>query len=101
LLEIFGHFLLVLFGVELLETLKAFVKREVIHVRFVLEVALIVMAPDLVWNCGPNSCIRSGILLRAADQKRINPGAASGRLRESRPIEPLRPTPSTSKALDW
>jgi uncharacterized membrane protein (DUF373 family) len=26
LLEIFGHFLLVLFGVELLETLKAFVK---------------------------------------------------------------------------
>jgi uncharacterized membrane protein (DUF373 family) len=39
LLEIFGYFLLVLIGVELLETLKACVKKDVIHVRVVLEVA--------------------------------------------------------------
>ena len=44
LLEIFGYFLLVLIGVELLETLKAYVKKDVIHVRVVLEVALIAMA---------------------------------------------------------
>ena len=36
LLEIFGYFLLVLIGVELLETLKAYVKKDVIHVRVVL-----------------------------------------------------------------
>ena len=44
LLEIFGYFLLVLIGVELLETLKAYLKKDVIHVRVVLEVALIALA---------------------------------------------------------
>lgn len=44
LLEIFGYFLLVLIGVELLETLKAYLKKDAIHVRVVLEVALIAMA---------------------------------------------------------
>jgi uncharacterized membrane protein (DUF373 family) len=44
LLEIFGYFLLVLIGVELLETLKAYLKKDVIHIRVVLEVALIAMA---------------------------------------------------------
>ena len=44
LLEIFGYFLLVLIGVELLETLKAHLKKDVIHVRVVLEVALIALA---------------------------------------------------------
>jgi len=44
LLEIFGYFLLVLIGVELLETLKAYLKKDTIHVRVVLEVALIAMA---------------------------------------------------------
>src|SRR5208282_4029556 len=44
LLEIFGYFLLVLIGVELLETLRAYLKRDVIHVRVVLEVALIAVA---------------------------------------------------------
>jgi uncharacterized membrane protein (DUF373 family) len=44
LLEIFGYFLLVLIGVELLETLRAYIKKDVIHVRVVLEVALIAMA---------------------------------------------------------
>jgi uncharacterized membrane protein (DUF373 family) len=44
LLDIFGYFLLVLIGVELLETLRAYLKKDVIHVRVVLEVALIGMA---------------------------------------------------------
>ncbi|HEX8802383.1 MAG TPA: phosphate-starvation-inducible PsiE family protein [Terriglobales bacterium] len=48
LLEIFGYFLLVPIGVELLETLKAYVKKDVIHVRVVLEVALIAMARKLI-----------------------------------------------------
>jgi len=48
LLEILGYFLLVLIGVELLETLKAYLKRDVIHVRVVLEVALIAMARKVI-----------------------------------------------------
>jgi uncharacterized membrane protein (DUF373 family) len=48
LLEIFGDFLLVLIGVELLETLKAYLKKDVIHVRVVLEVALIAMARKVI-----------------------------------------------------
>ena len=48
LLEIFGYFLLVLIGVELLETLKAYLKKDVIHVRVVLEVALIAMARRVI-----------------------------------------------------
>ncbi|HXY06595.1 MAG TPA: phosphate-starvation-inducible PsiE family protein [Terriglobales bacterium] len=48
LLEILGYFLLVLIGVELLETLKAYLRRDVIHVRVVLEVALIAMARKVI-----------------------------------------------------
>lgn len=44
LLEIFSYFLLVLIGVELMETLKGYINHEVIRVRVVLEVALIAMA---------------------------------------------------------
>jgi uncharacterized membrane protein (DUF373 family) len=48
LLEIFGYFLLVLIGVELLETLKAYIRKDAIHVRVVLEVALIAMARKVI-----------------------------------------------------
>ena len=48
LLDIFGYFLLVLIGVELLETLKAYLKKDVIHVRVVLEVVLIAMARKVI-----------------------------------------------------
>ena len=48
LLEVFGYFLLVLIGVELLETLKVYVKKDVIHVRVVIEVALIAMARKVI-----------------------------------------------------
>ncbi len=44
----FGYFVLVLIGVELLETLKACLKMDVIHVRVVLEVALIAMARKVI-----------------------------------------------------
>ena len=48
LLEVFGYFLLVLIGIELLETLKAYFQKDVIHVRVVLEVALIAMARKVI-----------------------------------------------------
>jgi uncharacterized membrane protein (DUF373 family) len=48
LLDIFAFFLLVLIGVELLETLKGYVKKDVIHVRVILEVALIAMARKVI-----------------------------------------------------
>jgi uncharacterized membrane protein (DUF373 family) len=54
LLDIFGYFLLVLIGVELVETLKAYFKKDVIHVRVVLEVALIAMARKVIIE-EPNS----------------------------------------------
>ena len=48
LLEIFGYFLLVLIGVELIETLKAYLRKDAIHVHVVLEVALIAMARKVI-----------------------------------------------------
>jgi uncharacterized membrane protein (DUF373 family) len=48
LLEILGYFPLVLIGVELLETLKAYVRKDVIHVRVVREVALIARARKVI-----------------------------------------------------
>jgi uncharacterized membrane protein (DUF373 family) len=48
LLDIFGYFLLVLIGVELLETLRTYMRKDAIHVRVVLEVALIAMARKVV-----------------------------------------------------
>jgi uncharacterized membrane protein (DUF373 family) len=38
----------VLIGIELLETLKAYFQKDVIHVRVVLEVALIAMARKVI-----------------------------------------------------
>jgi uncharacterized membrane protein (DUF373 family) len=65
LLEIFGYFLLVLIGVEFLETLKAYLKKDVIHVRVVLEVALIAMARKVIIE-EPNSVPSSTLLGIAA-----------------------------------
>ena len=48
LLEVFGYFLLVLIGVELLETLKGYIKKDARHTRIVLEVGLIAMAREVV-----------------------------------------------------
>ena len=48
LLEIFGFFLLVLIGVELLETIKAYLVEKVVHVEIVLEVALIAISRKVI-----------------------------------------------------
>jgi uncharacterized membrane protein (DUF373 family) len=48
LLEIFGFFLLVLIGVELLETIKAYLSQRVVHVEVVIEVALIAIARKVI-----------------------------------------------------
>ncbi|HVI11061.1 MAG TPA: phosphate-starvation-inducible PsiE family protein [Candidatus Binatia bacterium] len=48
LLEILGYFLLVLIGVELLETLKGYISKNVMHARVVLEVALIAVARKVI-----------------------------------------------------
>ena len=48
LLDIFGFFLLILIGVELLETIKAYLIEHVVHVEIVLEVALIAVARKVI-----------------------------------------------------
>lgn len=48
LLDIFGFFLLILIGVELLETIKAYLANHVVHVEIVTEVALIAIARKVI-----------------------------------------------------
>jgi uncharacterized membrane protein (DUF373 family) len=47
-LELFGFFLLVLVGLELLTTLKSYLYDRVIHVEVVLEVSLIAVAQKII-----------------------------------------------------
>lgn len=47
-MQIFGFFLLILIGVELLETIKAYLEEHVIPVEIVLEVALIAIARKVI-----------------------------------------------------
>jgi uncharacterized membrane protein (DUF373 family) len=48
LLNIFGHFLLVLIGIELLETFKIYIEENVINVQVVLLVAIIAIARKVI-----------------------------------------------------
>ena len=48
LFEIFGFFLLLLIGVELLETIKAYLSENVVHSEIVVEVALIAIARKVI-----------------------------------------------------
>jgi uncharacterized membrane protein (DUF373 family) len=48
LLDIFGLFLLVLIGVELLETIKAYLRENVVHFEVVLTVAMIAIARKVI-----------------------------------------------------
>ncbi len=48
LLDIFSFFLLVLIGVELLETIKAYFDEHVVHAEVVLEVAIIAIARKVI-----------------------------------------------------
>lgn len=47
-LEIFGYFLLVLIGIELLETFKIYLEENVINVQVVLLVAIIAIARKVI-----------------------------------------------------
>jgi uncharacterized membrane protein (DUF373 family) len=47
-LDVFGYFLLILIGVELLETIRAYLNDHVVHVEIVLEVALIAVARKVI-----------------------------------------------------
>jgi uncharacterized membrane protein (DUF373 family) len=48
LLELFGFFLLILIGIELLETIKAYLQDKIVHSEIVLEVALIAIARKVI-----------------------------------------------------
>jgi uncharacterized membrane protein (DUF373 family) len=48
LLDIFGLFLLVLLGIELLETLKAYLVEDIVHVEVVMIVAIIAIARKVI-----------------------------------------------------
>jgi uncharacterized membrane protein (DUF373 family) len=47
-LEIFGFFLLILIGIDLLETLRAYLVEHVVHAEVVREVALIAIARKVI-----------------------------------------------------
>ena len=47
-LEFFGYVLLILIGVELLDTIRAYLQEHVVHVEIVLEVALIAVARKII-----------------------------------------------------
>ena len=48
LLEIFGLFLLVLIGIELLDTIKAYIQEKVVHAEVVLMVAIIAISRKVI-----------------------------------------------------
>ena len=47
-LELFGDALLILIGVELLDTMRAYLVEHIVHVEIVLEVALIAVARKVI-----------------------------------------------------
>jgi uncharacterized membrane protein (DUF373 family) len=48
LLDVYGNVLLILIGIELLETIKAYLSEHVFHVEVVLEVAMIAVARKII-----------------------------------------------------
>ena len=48
LLKIFGFFLMILIGLELVETLKVYISEEIVHVEFVFLVAIIAVARKVI-----------------------------------------------------
>ena len=48
LLDVFGYVMLILIGLELLETIKAYLSEHVFHVEVVLEVAMIAVARKVI-----------------------------------------------------
>ncbi|MCG8338775.1 MAG: phosphate-starvation-inducible PsiE family protein [Proteobacteria bacterium] len=51
LMELFSLFLIILIGLELLETIKVYLKEDVLHVEFVILVAIIAIARKvIIWD---------------------------------------------------
>lgn len=51
LMELFNVFLVILIGIELLETIKAFLKENIVHVEIVVLVAIIAVARKvIIWD---------------------------------------------------
>jgi uncharacterized membrane protein (DUF373 family) len=51
LMELFSLFLVILIGLELLETVKAYLKEDIVHVEFIILVAIIAIARKvIVWD---------------------------------------------------
>jgi uncharacterized membrane protein (DUF373 family) len=85
LVELFGYFLLVLIGVELLETMRGYLKKNELHVRVVLEVAMIAVARKVI-TTEPNAVsgmtlfgiaaliLALGIAFYLENQARAKPG---------------------------
>lgn len=69
--ELFGFFLLVLIGMELLATLRSYIYERVVHVEVVLEVAVIAVAQKVIIlnttrASGPTLLGLAGLLLALA-----------------------------------
>jgi uncharacterized membrane protein (DUF373 family) len=67
--ELFGFFLIILIGVELLSTLKVYVREGAVHMEVVLEVALIAIAQKVIvldtTRAGPLSLLGLAALVLA------------------------------------
>ncbi|MFA7136156.1 MAG: phosphate-starvation-inducible PsiE family protein [Bacteroidales bacterium] len=51
LLDLFSLFLVLLIGLELLETVKAYFKEDIVHVEYIILVAIIALARKvIVWD---------------------------------------------------
>jgi uncharacterized membrane protein (DUF373 family) len=78
--EIFGAFLLVLIGLELLATLKAYFQEKVMHVEIILEAAMVAVARkivvlDLEKNDGIDMLALAALLIAVAIAFRLLPRA--------------------------
>lgn len=87
LLEVFGLFLLVLVGLELLDTLRAYFKEHVVHAEIVLLAAMIAVAREAiildVAHLEPQIPLAIAVLILALATayflvKRVGAGAAPG-----------------------
>jgi len=101
LLEIIGLILLIMIGVELLETIKTYFNDRVVHVEVVLEVALIAIARKViivdVKEFSAETLVGVAALVLALStgyyfQKRARTLKSAERLAEERMLIPISPT---------
>jgi uncharacterized membrane protein (DUF373 family) len=96
LLDIFGFFMLILIGVELLETIRAYLDDHEVHVEIVLEVALIAVARKVVIidvkEYSPESLMAiAAIVLSLAGAYYLQKKARNRRTPIEENIEPFNP----------